>query len=265
MNILEVQEKFPAELDAVKYFEQIRWGQEPQCPYCGSKRLSKYLKDFRFKCYDCHNTTSVTVGTYLHGTNVKLYDWLRVFSIISNAEKNITAGELKGQLDISYLAAWKIYCTARDLMNPEYKEGSIIANIVEWTSIGKLRNRLKRHQSAIERCIRIKSKNTIVLSMCKPKENLKFSRIIDYIASANNIFFLIHGVDNAMIESFWAMIERQIRARYNIIYLHNLKKYIMEAVFEIRPRKDINMFEMLLNNSMKEKEYVKKRTIINNW
>lgn len=258
MNIPEVQEEFHTELDAVKYFERIRWGQEPQCPYCGSKRLSGYMNDLRIKCYDCHVTSSVTIGTYLHGTNVNLGQWLWVFSLISNAEKGITAGQIKRELDCSYLTAWKIYYTARDLMDLEYREGSIIADITESTTIGKLRNRLKRYQSTIERCIRIKSKKVSILSMSKPKENLKFSKIMGYIAKRTEIFFLIQGVDNDLIESFWAMVERQIRARYEIINLKKLREYILEAVFVIRARKDISMFHTLLNNSMKEKEYVKR-------
>lgn len=258
MNISQLLEQFPTEPDAIRYFEQIRWGQQPQCPYCGSKRVSEHLKDFRLKCYDCHSTTSVKIGTYLHGTNVKLRDWLWAFSIISNAERGITAGELKRQLHISYVTAWKIYCIARDLVNPEYKEGSIIAAITQKTSIGKLRNRLKRYQNTVERCIRIKSKNRIVLSMCKPKESLKFSKIMDYITKSDNILFMMSGVDNDIIKSFWVMVERQIRARYDTIYLTNLKKYMLEAVFELRPGKDTDMFNMLLNNSMKEKEYVKR-------
>jgi transposase-like protein len=264
MNISEVREKFSTEQDAIKYFEQIRWGGQPQCPYCGSPRLSKHLTDFRFKCYGCYSTISVTVGTYLHGTNVNLQNWLRAFSVISNAEKNVTAGALKKQLEVSYSTAWKIYCVIRDLIEPEYKDGSIIAAIAERTSIGGLRNRLKWCQSTIERYIRIKSKNTIVLSMGKPKDNLKFSKIMGYLAKADSIFFMIRGVDDDLIKSFWAMIERRIRARYDTIYLTNLRKYILEAVFEIGLKMDINMFEILSINSMKEKEY-KKRIKDNGW
>ena len=32
MNIIEISENFPTELDAVKYFEQIRWGETPYAP-----------------------------------------------------------------------------------------------------------------------------------------------------------------------------------------------------------------------------------------
>ena len=45
MNIVEISEKFPTELDAVKYFEEKRWGEKPMCAYCKSTNLSSRGKD----------------------------------------------------------------------------------------------------------------------------------------------------------------------------------------------------------------------------
>ncbi|MEM9686767.1 MAG: IS1595 family transposase [Bacteroidota bacterium] len=122
MNIIEISEKFPTELDAVTYFEQIRWGETPKCAYCGSERLSKRNKDMRFKCYTCKKTSSITINTALQGTNMALKTWLFAFSIVTDAKKGLSALQLHRNLDISYPTCLKMYHKIRDLMTMENKE-----------------------------------------------------------------------------------------------------------------------------------------------
>ncbi len=108
MNIIEITEKFPTELEAVKYFESIRFGKKPKCAYCNSTKLSKRTADMRFKCYDCKNTSFVTVNTHLHSTNMDLKKWMFAFSMITNAKKGLSAKQLQRNLNISYPTAFNM-------------------------------------------------------------------------------------------------------------------------------------------------------------
>src|ERR1039457_209311 len=133
MNIIEISERFPEELDAIKFFELKRWGKKPKCAYCSSANLSKRTKDFRFKCYDCNKTSSVTTKTYLHSTNMGLKKWMFAFSIISNAKKGISARQLKRDLGVSVPTAWSMYHKVRDLMSKE-NDTIILEDVVELDS-----------------------------------------------------------------------------------------------------------------------------------
>jgi len=50
MNIIEISNKFPTELDAIKHFETVRWNKKITCPYCNSISIFKRTKDLRWHC-----------------------------------------------------------------------------------------------------------------------------------------------------------------------------------------------------------------------
>ncbi len=91
MNIIEITNRFPTELDAVKYFEKIRWGNKPVCAYCGSENIGARNMDFRFHCKDCQKSFKVTTNTKLHRTRILLKTWLFGFSIVTDAKKGLSA------------------------------------------------------------------------------------------------------------------------------------------------------------------------------
>ena len=68
MNLIEITQQFPTELDCVVYAEQIKYGNKAKCAYCDSTNLSKRNKDYRYLCKDCKKSSSVTVNTPIQGT-----------------------------------------------------------------------------------------------------------------------------------------------------------------------------------------------------
>jgi len=252
-------ERFPNELHILRYFEQIRWGRKPVCPYCGSKKLSKRLKDLRFKCYNCNRTISVTVGTYLHGTNVKLESWLLAFSIINDAENGVSVMHLKKELRLHYYTAWKVFCkiqalvnitdNSTDVISPEKKNElerdiKIVSKVIKkvtYRGIMKL-IRKTRYRFKLE-----------VLQISKEEESHKFSNILKLIAETiYSMRFDCSHVDFALERSFWDIIEKRIRAQHQSINLEHIGKYIFEAIFEIHLKRDIDWFDILTRNSMRQ-------------
>lgn len=325
MNIVEISEKFPTELDAVKYFEEKRWGEKPICAYCSSSKLSKRGKDLRFKCYDCKKSTSVTVDTALHSTNMSLKKWMFAFSIVCDAKKGLSALQLQRNLNISYPTALNMYHRMRNLMSIE-NDSIELDGIVEMdemyvggkprkfnngetnkpltkTSIPELDERIDelkevgvkfkrgkgnpaksaenpkrgRGTSKIPVIGIVERNGDVVAQVSKhvTSKELKsmvqkyvdtddsvlisdeykgYSRmdeIIEHVKIDHQRLYSYKGINTNSIESFWAIIRRQIIGQHHQVSLKHLPKYVAEAVFKYNNRKVDDMFETLVNNAMK--------------
>ena len=131
MNLIELRNNFPTELDCVEYAEIVRWEKGVRCAYCSSKNLGTRNADFRYHCKDCKKTFSVTVGTALHDTRLPLSTWFAAISVITDAKKGISAKQLERNLGVSYPTAWKLSHTLRELMAWENPEPDSLSGIVE--------------------------------------------------------------------------------------------------------------------------------------
>ncbi len=140
MNLIEITNRFPTELDAVKYFEKIRWGNKPVCAYCGSENIGARNMDFRFHCKDCQKSFKVTTNTKLHRTRILLRTWLFGFSIVSDAKKGLSALQLNRNLDITYKTSWAMYHKMPGLMEEPIGKLDDIVEIDETFVGGKPRH-----------------------------------------------------------------------------------------------------------------------------
>ena len=131
MNLLEINQKFPTELDCIIYAEKIRFGKENKCAYCGSKDLSKRLSDFRHMCKKCKKSSSVTVNTQLHNTRITLQTWFYAISVITDAKKGMSALQLHRNIGVSYPTAFKMYHKFREVMADFNSENEELEGIVE--------------------------------------------------------------------------------------------------------------------------------------
>lgn len=330
MNVIEISERFPQELDAIKFFERARWKRgKPECPYCYENKVSKRTKDFRFKCYSCDKTFSVTVKTNLHGTGLELKKWLFAFSIVTDAKKGLSALQLQRNLSVSYPTAFKMYHTIREFMAIENKGLDELDGIVEMDetlvggkprkfSTGKTHPEKKKTKiPSLDRKIKALKEEGIVFKRgkgnpAKPDLNPKRGRgapgrskvvgiverdgnvvaevmgtisgenlkdmvqrcveeeeavlITDQLPAYNKVDSIIKrvvinhkriysykGVNTNSIESFWAIIKRQIMGQHHHVTARHLPKYVAEAVFKYNNRKEDDMFITLVRNSMLEK------------
>src|SRR5690348_4309049 len=114
MNLIEISEKFPDELDAIKFFEALRWGKKVVCAYCGSDRVGKRQRDFRFFCKSCSRSFSVTTGSRIHDTRLPLRKWLFCTGLIIQAKKGLSAHQLARDLGVHYETAWNMYRIVRE-------------------------------------------------------------------------------------------------------------------------------------------------------
>lgn len=128
------QEHFHNKEAARRYLEKIRWSDGiPVCPHCGSKnehyelkpkKSSSELRSGVWKCKDCRNQFTVTVGTIFEGSHISLDRWLLAVQLLCSSKKGMSAKQIERMLGISYKTAWFMMHRIRYAMekNPELEK-----------------------------------------------------------------------------------------------------------------------------------------------
>ena len=92
---IEFDRRFATEEACRAYWIEARWGGEPVCARCGSKRVWAERGGFLFECADCDHQTSLTSGTLLEKTRKPFKVWFRAVFEISSRRNGISAKELQ--------------------------------------------------------------------------------------------------------------------------------------------------------------------------
>jgi transposase-like protein len=107
---------------AREYLEARRWANGVSCPQCGVvgthyKLEGKTTRPGLWKCSDCREQFSVTVGTVLESSKIKLHIWLQACHLMSASKKGISAKQMERMLGVSYKTAWFMAHRIREAMN----------------------------------------------------------------------------------------------------------------------------------------------------
>ena len=100
---IEFERRFATEEACRAYWIEARWGGEPACARCGSKRVWAERGGFLFECGDCDHQTSLTSGTLLEKTRKPFKVWFRAVFEISSRRNGISAKELQRILGLRLL------------------------------------------------------------------------------------------------------------------------------------------------------------------
>jgi len=103
----EFEARFATEEDCRAYLIQARWGGEPTCARCESRRVWTIREGTTFECADCGHQTSLTSGTVLEKTRKPLKMWFRAIFEISTRRTGISGKDLQRIMGFgSYETAW---------------------------------------------------------------------------------------------------------------------------------------------------------------
>ena len=103
----EFEARFATEDNCRAYLIQARWGGEPACARCESKRVWTIREGTTFECADCGHQTSLTSGTVLEKTRKPLKMWFRAIFEISTRRTGISGKDLQRIMGFgSYETAW---------------------------------------------------------------------------------------------------------------------------------------------------------------
>lgn len=88
-------------------FAAAFWTDGPQCPYCGSRKVSHYQSSERFQCYSCFTAFTSTTGTIAHRTHLDFSVWVAAVSLVAG-NPSISIRQLARNLDVSNKTASRL-------------------------------------------------------------------------------------------------------------------------------------------------------------
>ena len=112
--------RFTDPVAARKYLEDLRWGDEPYCPHCGSVNSTRLEgekhRDGLIQCNDCRKQYTITVGTVFERSKVPLNKWLLANHLLVSSKKGMSAHQLHRMIGVTYKTAWFMFHRLREAM-----------------------------------------------------------------------------------------------------------------------------------------------------
>jgi len=146
ISVLKLADQLRTEADAYHYLEQLRWGDRPVCPHCGSVRKPYFLKPDNgesrktrtgshsqrrvWKCADCRKQFSVLTGTIFHGTKIPVRTWIFVIFEAASSKNGISAREIERKYDLTPRTAWYMMHRIREAMKRDPIAGLLTGRVV---------------------------------------------------------------------------------------------------------------------------------------
>jgi transposase-like protein len=142
-NVLAVLDYFKDEKDCKVYLEQQRWGGKPCCPKCGFTKVYRTNRGFKCASVACHKKFSVTVGTVMEQTKIKLRYWFAAIYLITAHKKGISSCQLARDLGVTQRTAWFLNHRIRKMMAEEIAEHSLTDTVqIDETYVGGKRHNM---------------------------------------------------------------------------------------------------------------------------
>src|SRR5438270_5645089 len=117
---------------ARKFLEDKRWPDGVVCPHCGGKKArqikakegsKKPARLGLYKCADCEQQFTVTVGSIFEDSHVPLNKWLLAIHRMCASKKGMSAHQLHRMLGVTYKTAWFMAHRVRYAMSqPSFQE-----------------------------------------------------------------------------------------------------------------------------------------------
>lgn len=126
------------ESQAVAFFEKQRWGNTPGCPRCGSVEFYPMIgrdgqrnKDYRWRCKDCREMSTVRTGTIFEETRLPMRVWVYAIWKACSSKKGISALQLSREMEITHKSALFVLRRVRHGLGevaPEKLQGTVEAD-----------------------------------------------------------------------------------------------------------------------------------------
>src|SRR4051812_36007149 len=116
------QKQFKTPEAARDYLERLRWPHGAVCPHCGSVSKDHYKLEGEahraglWKCKDCREQFSVTVGTVFERSKIALNVWLQAVFLLCSSKKGMSSHQLHRILGVTYKTAWFMTHRIREAM-----------------------------------------------------------------------------------------------------------------------------------------------------
>lgn len=104
MNLIEIFSRYPDQEACIEHLENIRYGDTPYCPHCGSTEVARKADSNRigrWNCHGCHSSFNVLSGTVMEKTRIPLQKWFMAIGLMVNAKKSLSSHQLARDLDLT--------------------------------------------------------------------------------------------------------------------------------------------------------------------
>lgn len=104
------------------HLESIRWSRGPVCPHCGSESKDHYelkgktTRPGLYKCKDCLEPFTVTVGTVFERSKIPLNKWVLCAHLMAASKKGYSSHQMHRTLGVTYKTAWFMEHRLREAM-----------------------------------------------------------------------------------------------------------------------------------------------------
>jgi transposase-like protein len=145
LNMLNLADRLRTEADAYMFLEELRWGDRPVCPHCGSIRKPYFLKAQNggrktrqgkvserrvWKCADCRKQFSAMTGTIFHGTKIPLRTWIFLVFEFASSKNGVSAREIERKYHLTPKSAWFAMHRLREAMRREPIAGLLSGRVI---------------------------------------------------------------------------------------------------------------------------------------
>ncbi len=285
MDLIEFFERFPTQDDCLTYLEMVRWGNEPQCPFCHSPHIERKAekgRTGRWNCHTCHNSFNVLSGTIFEKTRVPLQKWFLALALMLNAQKSLSSYQLARDIKTTHQTALYIQHRIRAAMTDQ---DVILRGIIEAdeTFVGGRPRRTNKKDDHKPNKPGRGTKKTAILEaverggkvIAKVAEDLSGKSIArflrDVVDPAGSILvtdeyrgynvadaFLLHAVINHQeryadgwihtntVEGFWSLVKRAWYGSHHHYSRKYMPLFIAETSWKYNERKNPNAFESFL-------------------
>lgn len=290
----EMLKVLPNETSCRNYLELLLWNGQPVCPHCGSKNESHYRLNTKgefkglYKCKDCREMFTVTVGTIFEGSHIDLRKWFIAVYIFSSHKKGISSHQLARDLGITQKTAWFMLGRIRyafQVKSLKTKMDGVIQADESFVG-GKNKNRHADKKVKESQGRSVKDK-TPVLGMIQPGGQVRLEVVPDTKASTlkpviqkmvadgsivvtdewhgykglstQYSHVVINHKENEYvrgafhtnsIENFWSLLKRGIYGIYHQVSPKHLYRYCDEFAYRFNSRKSSSTerFDVSLKN-----------------
>ena len=192
-SIPQLADKLRTEADAYKFLEDLRWGDKPVCPHCGSVRKPYFLNPKNgtsrktrtgaaserrvWKCADCRKQFSVLTGTVFHGSKIPVRTWIMVVFEMCASKNGVAAREIERKYGLSTKASWFLLHRVREAMKRDPLAGLLSGRVVAdetWFG-GNPMNRPRRERPGMAHK---KTKKTPIVALVCPDTGEVRSRAV---------------------------------------------------------------------------------------
>lgn len=275
-SLIHLIDTLHTEEECRAHLEDVRWNGKPVCPHCGSISDRHYkLKiggQFKglYKCKDCRERFTVTVGTMFEGSNLPLKKWFLAIYMFLSHKKGISSVQLAKDIKVTQKTAWFMLNRMRHNLKSKSKPKFDKETQVDETYVGgknrKGRGKKKKTQG---RSLKIKvpvfgaiSNGEVYTEVIPNAKGWTLKSIIyelvekgttivsdgwqgykglacDYVHEVvdhSHGEYVKHGFHTNSIEGFWSQLKRGILGIYHLVTAKHLPKYCDEFAYRYNTR-----------------------------